>query len=206
MLYPIPLTAGKEEKQYFNGRGFIVMDAGGSTSLQLQLLSGPQQRADDFGVVGNKFSLFVPAPDPEFSGCILQSATDVTVTVAVVPYQVQALDGSNLTVSIASSSIPLQTREDAASAGNDRAAVAVNQLNTALVAASALRKAIRFRNVGASPAALFTSAAGAWANRCLVIAPDETWIESEGASLAWYAITDVAPNNAASVTAQEIFA
>lgn len=83
---------------------------------------------------------------------------------------------------------------------NDLAAVSVGVAATALVAASATRKGLRFTNAGSVDVYLggagVTVAAGA-----VKISAGQTWIENEAAPAAWYGISGTA---AQSVTIQEL--
>jgi hypothetical protein len=83
----------------------------------------------------------------------------------------------------------------------DNAAVAVTNIEAALVAANASRRGLRITNIGTDPVAIgFTGIT--WAKRCIVLDVGDTWIEERAANLAWSAICDAAKT--ASVTVQQV--
>ena len=84
----------------------------------------------------------------------------------------------------------------------DNAPAAVTHVATPLLAADIARKRARFTNLGPDPVTLGTTG-HTWAKRCIVLGEGDTWIESDGANLAWVAITE-ANGKTASVTAQEV--
>lgn len=84
----------------------------------------------------------------------------------------------------------------------DNAPAAVTHVAILLLAVDIARKRARFTNLGPDPVTLGTTG-HTWAKRCIVLAEGDTWIESDGANLAWVAITE-ANGNTASVTAQEV--
>jgi hypothetical protein len=201
MRYVLPLAAGVPTVQRFRGKCLILAETGAATDVSLRLYRTGESDADTIGDIGRNFSLY--SPDAHFVGAEFTSAVPTTIEIIVTEYRVEALDGANLTVSIGASSIPLQVREDVASAGVDNAAVAVTDVLTAVLAANALRKSVRFQNVGADPVAV-GFAGLTWAKRCVVLNPGDVFIEERGANLAWSAIC--AAGLTASVTAQEVLA
>lgn len=74
---------------------------------------------------------------------------------------------------------------------NDLAAVSIGTAATAIVAADATRKGLRFTNAGTADIYLggvnVTTAAGA-----IKISVGQTWIENEAAPAAWYGISSIA--------------
>lgn len=73
----------------------------------------------------------------------------------------------------------------------DGAPVVVGVAATALVAASATRRAVRFTNAGTVD--VFLGGAGVTVgNGALKIAAGQTWLENEGAPAAWYGISGAA--------------
>lgn len=202
MSYFIQLQAGIPVLQPLRGKNILIKDTGAAAQVALVLLGASLQDRIDIGNVGSYFSV---TADTAFSGLELTSAVPCTVEVLVTEFKIQALDGANLTVTIGPGSIPLQVREDVASAAIDNAAVAVTDAGAVLIAANPLRKSARFNNIGTS--AVVIGAAGiTWAKRVIVLQPGDAYFEAHGANLSWSAITDVAPNNSASVTVQEVLA
>ena len=85
----------------------------------------------------------------------------------------------------------VDTRPYLAAAVANVAPVAVTAVAAALVAASATRRGLRLRNVGANPVAL-GGAGVTFAGAAVVIQPGETWNENEAPGAAWYVICDAA--------------
>lgn len=74
---------------------------------------------------------------------------------------------------------------------SDLASVAVGVAATALVAADATRKALRFTNAGASD--IYIGGAGVTvASGAVKIGPGQTWIEDQAAPAAWYGVSSAA--------------
>lgn len=88
-----------------------------------------------------------------------------------------------------------------ATAFDEPAPVAVNDTLDLLCAANAARRSVRFRNLGPDPVAI-GGAGLTWAKRVVVLDVDDVFIETRGANLAMYAITDT--GRSASVTVQGV--
>ncbi|MBN3781151.1 hypothetical protein G3O06_26930 [Burkholderia sp. Ac-20345] len=72
----------------------------------------------------------------------------------------------------------------------DVAPVAVTTGGVPLITASAARKGLRVRNVGAGQLAITAAAGTTFANAAVVIQPGDTYIERDAPQAAWYAISD----------------
>lgn len=98
MRIPIPLQAGVPLRQFFRGRCVVIADCGVADEIDLTLFGSDQQDAEAYGACGRNFSIF--APDKVFTGVELTSAVSTTVEIIVSGYQVQTLDGANLSVDV----------------------------------------------------------------------------------------------------------
>lgn len=74
---------------------------------------------------------------------------------------------------------------------NDLAAVSIGVAATAIVAASAARKGLRFTNAGTADIYL-GGAAVTVAGGAIKIAPGQSWLENEAAPAAWFGISGTA--------------
>lgn len=60
-----------------------------------------------------------------------------------------------------------------------------------VAAASSTRRSLRFRAADANAGPIYLGATGiTTANGCVRLQPGDTWVESDGAAAAWYAISD----------------
>lgn len=76
----------------------------------------------------------------------------------------------------------LDVREKLGATFVDMVPVAIDDAGVQVVAASATRREVRIRNVGANPVALVTAAATAYADAAVLVQPGETWIEATAAA------------------------
>ena len=169
-------------------------------------------------------------PAGGFDGFLIESATTQTVTVFVTDGSVtrpeREFNVANLSelaqaIDAELRATPLPVSNDRGTPGNllhvtgvslsdapavsinEPAAVAVTDVLTALVAADADRRALRFLNQGADPVAI--GAAGlTWAKRVIVLEAGDVWIEDRAANLAWSAICEA--GTTATVGVQEVLA
>jgi len=82
----------------------------------------------------------------------------------------------------------------------DNAKITAGPVAVAVLAADATRLETIIYNIGPDPVALGMVGI-TWAKRAIVLQAGDTWLESRGASKAWYAITDA--GKTADVTTQE---
>jgi hypothetical protein len=196
--YQLPLTGGSEQFFPYKGKMLQLTDLGAASTLTLAIAWASETDRENIGAVDNKFRSY--SASETFAGFWLTSPVDTTAKILISNHDLQVNDNQNATVKIDDSS-PVRVRKGLAASVVDHAAVAVTDVNTAILGASGARRAIRFRNLGASSVALGSNAL-TWATRTIELASGETWLEDDGANLAWFAICNAGLT--ASVAAQEI--
>ncbi|MEN2471055.1 hypothetical protein [Burkholderia sp. GS2Y] len=77
------------------------------------------------------------------------------------------------------------------SAVADVNAAAVGTSGAQVIPASAARKRLIFRNVGAGQLAITATAGTTFGNAAIVLQPGDAWKETDAPQLAWYAVSDV---------------
>ena len=213
MQYRITLQAGVKKRQEFQGTTLVLMDIGAATQLDMSI--------DVVGYAveelrGLKKGTRIRGPG--FTGASFTAAVDCTIEVftSQADLTINTNDGATVNANIIGT-VPVSN--DRGSIGApiyvsgmtytdapavtlvDNAAVAVTSAGAALVAANAVRKSVRFTNIGTDPVAIgFTGIT--WAKRCLILNSGDTWLEDRAANLAWDAICDTAKT--ASITVQEV--
>ena len=219
MQYRITLQAGIKKRQEFAGTTLVLLDTGVASELDMALEVVGFSTEEFRGI---KRGLRVRGPG--FSGASFTSSVDCTIEVhvSIADISVNYTEGANVNVAGTVNAnivgtVPVSndrgtigapiyvsgmTYADAPAVTLvDNAAVAVTSAGAALVAANAVRKSVRFTNIGTDPVAIgFTGIT--WAKRCLILNSGDTWLEDRAANLAWAAICDVAKT--ASVTVQEV--
>lgn len=151
--------------------------------------------AADFPVKNGATALHVTVDGTvEVSGVEL-TATNVGINNTAanpVPVSLVSEPGAPLAVS-APAAAPLATLPNLAQtpATVTPVAIAANTTGTALLAADATRRAVRFYNPqgSAGPVAIVPAAADTFANAAIVLYPGDFWNESEAPGAAWYAST-----------------
>jgi hypothetical protein len=78
------------------------------------------------------------------------------------------------------------------------AAVAVNDVSTAITAGNPARRGLRLRNAGANPVAI-GGAGVAFATAVIIIQPGEVWNESEAPGAVWHGICEAGLNSTINV-------
>lgn len=218
MRIRIPLTAGQSARQWFKASCVVIASTGAAPSVDLSLFGADQQDVEGFGQCERMFSIYDASR--VFSGVELTAAVDCVVELIISRSRVEVMDGATVTATIDAAQLPLPVQNGqgdapgnplfvsglafndtpAASATNN-AGVAVTDTGAVVKAADATRLALRFRNIGNDPVAI-GPAGVTWANRTLVLGPDDFWEERGGAVLAWSAITNTGAT--ATVTVQEL--
>lgn len=203
-----------------------AIGAGGSWRLQtggdyFRILSSPDPVDVVFyGISGAEVARatqmdegFYLRPAGGFAGVLITSATAQTVKIMILQGD-GGYDHFNVDITSALQAIAVNISGAAAMDINpgqfvgiqqgdtitDNAAVNVGVAATALAAASATRKSLRFTNAGTVD--VYLGGAGVTtANGAIKIAAGQTWVEDDGAAAAWYGISGTAGQ---SVRVQEI--
>jgi hypothetical protein len=198
--YSIPIGAGAEVRLPYPGKMVQVVDTGAASSVNLTIEWGDQQNAENIGAVYDSFKI---KSDRPFSGLIISTAVGCTVDliISLQDISLESTRGSAPGLPMYVSGLILGDTPAAAHANG--APIACGAAAVAILAANANRLEYRATNNGADPVAI--GAPGiTWANRALILAPGDTWIETKGAALAWEAICDAAKT--ASLNIQELTA
>lgn len=144
--------------------------------VQLGVSDGASVKVPDGVLVTNTDAEPVPVRTPvgaplevNFAGTVAPVLGDVTV------------------INTTAEAIPVI--ENFASTVTNGAPVAVTDVAGVLIAASAARRGLRIKNVGANPVAI-GGAGVVYANAAVLIQAGETWNENEAPGAAWYCICD----------------
>jgi hypothetical protein len=215
MQYTINLTAGQELRAQISGKTLALLSTGVASSIDLKLeITGfaiEELRSQKRG-----FKVRTPG----FDGVRFKSSVDAQIEVFSSMADIDlSLEGQ--TVSATITNTPLAVVPDRGAPANpvyvsgitysdspatsmvNTGPVPITSTATAVIAASATRKAARFTNVGTDDVTI--GAAGiTWAKRCIVLSAGDTWVEERGANLAWFAICDA--SKTASINVQEVLA
>lgn len=166
------------------GQLFRIIQTDGGEPVDITFYRGGSSVAQATGMEAGFFA----KPQGGFDRVDITSATAQTVKVLI-------MDGDGgydrFIVDINSSIGDIGVTVAQAGTVTDVAPVTVGVAATALVAASATRKALRFYNDGAAVIYL-GGAAVTTANGAIKVAPGQLWLESDGAAAAWYGISGTA--------------
>lgn len=199
MRHSIAIPAGGTVRLPFRGKFLQIVDTGVEPTVTVALEWSDPQDAENFGTAQDGFTLQSPV---EFAGIQISAtlATTVDLVVSKIAAAVNAQPRGN------AAAAPLFVTgfiETPAGSHTNGAAVVCGPVAVNVLAANANRLEARFTNNGTDPVAI--GAAGiTWATRTLILNPGDTWNESRGAALSWWAITDAAKT--ASINVQELFA
>lgn len=224
--YSITLKAGERKRQTFGHARYLTLaDLGAASSLDVELEVAGTARES---LRGLRTRDRIAVGGGGFEACSFMSAVDCTIDViaSVIDVRLNNSDGNAVQASIVGTvpvsvvspdPLPVEvSRGDSpanplhisgailgdtpATVVTDKAAVAAGPAAAVVLAADPTRLEAVFYNIGPDPVAL-GMAGITWAKRAIVLSAGDTWIESRGAPMAWYAITDAA--KAGSVTVQE---
>lgn len=217
MQFKTSLKAGVAVPLDIRGKMFVIAAASVITVMKVQVKLG--------SVIIEEFETnrrFRVKTETGFDKIVITTAADVTLDCVLSDGTVEFDFADGISVNATITNLPLAVVPDRGAPGNpvyvsgitytdapatsleEPAAVAVPAAAlTALVAANAGRKSIKFTNLGPDPVAI-GGAGLTWAKRCIVLEVGDTFVEERGANLAWSAITDAA--NTASVSVQGVVA
>lgn len=216
MQQTVNLVAGQLARVQAGGVYAAIMITGAAAIVSVTLKAG-NQVIEELRTVGRGLTVRSEVP---FDAVELRAGVGTVVELVVTNGRVtvDSLDGSTVNVT---ATAPLPVSNDRGSPGNllyvagvsladapataivNGGPVACGPVAGVVVAANANRRALRVTNLGPDPVAL--GAAGiTWATRCVMLYPEETWIEDRAANLGLSGITDAAKS--ANVTVQEVLA
>lgn len=150
----------------------------------------PVTAGADFPVKNGASALHVTVDGTVNVSGATMTATNVGVnntTANPVPVQLHVSD-ITLPVSGAVSLTP------GGSAVTDVAAQAVGTAGASVIAASAGRKRLIFRNTGTGQLAITSASGTTFANAAVVLQPGDAWKEVDAPQLQWFAVSDVGTN------------
>lgn len=196
----VQLAANTLTRFAVQGRFLQIVSTGAASSVTLKIeWNGNLVDVEEVGDVENYFR--VRAGDTQhFSAIYLQSSVLTTLDLLVSWHDVSVSPYEGATVQLDATQIPLEVVKKA-TAITDNAAANMTDAAASIIAASATRRRIVFRNTGSNPVAL--GAAGiTWAKRAIVINPDESWVEDDAPNLQWFGICNTGLTS--TVTAQAV--
>lgn len=168
----------------FNGVGSYLRVISGTGPMDILMMAGGRMLAEAGAVVAG-FGMKVE----DFNYISITSATAQTVYIAVSEFQIDYVPTSLIVSFVQASGI------------TDAAPVSVGVAATALVAADANRKGVRFYNAGTATVYIGSSAVTT-ANGAIRLDPGAVWVETDAAPAAWYGISGTAAQSVRVQTVQ----
>jgi hypothetical protein len=158
---------------------------------------------------GDTISAIVTAGDVDIQ--ILETFTQISNTTAnPVPVSIDGgtveLTASNVGINNTTSNpVPVEIVSEpgapfsvqnlpAGTAVSDAGTAAVTTSGAQVIAASAGRKRVIFRNSGTGQLGITAAGPTTFANAAIVLQPGDAWKETDAPQLAWYAVSDVGTN------------
>lgn len=214
------LVANRDHLIAMSGRFFMLTDTGAATGLYVRL--DTPGRNDEELTDARKGTRIKLGADAKFKSITLRSTVNALVTFIVSEHDVDYsfLEGANVNATI-TNPLPVPVSNDRGSPGNllyvsgvsisdapatsvtAAAPVAVTSAGQVLATADANRRELRFVNLGPDPVAIGPAGA-TWAQRVIVLAVDDVFVETRAANLAWSGITST--GTTASVGVQGVLA
>lgn len=204
MQFTVNLAPGELRRMQTRGTQFLIIAATPAAAVAVTLKSGSTE-LESVRTAGRGFRARVPAPGFDAVELVSGTATSLEIIVTDSDVDLDFVNGAEVTATIAG--LPLAVSNDRGTPGNllhvtgvslsdapatamvNAGPVACGPAAVLVAAADATRKELRILNTGPSDVSIGPIGA-TWAQRCIVLAAGDVWLENRGAALAWYGITD----------------